>query len=218
MGLNFNVRRHPWRACTTARQPAGEIVIRAIAQVDRTGPVAHPQPGLPRASRAGPDGYIKAGKEGARSSHPYATTAADVKYLRNGLPDSNGSDSVRSQAVLRLGFGAHLSTKQRREIASAAAKQEHEAALAAHRRDAAALKADGRRRSAQLPSSSPSLMNGLLIRWLDSVPDGLAPGYSGLRRAPASLPRRRSGRPTATRVLRPGQEAVRGPGRPPPRR
>jgi len=91
----------------------GEIVTAASRRLTAQGGVTRSQvyrelPGLAR------DGYIKAGKEGARSSHPYAITAAGRKVFAQWASGSNGSDSVRSQAVLRLGFGAHLSTKQRR--------------------------------------------------------------------------------------------------------
>ncbi|HEY3714750.1 MAG TPA: PadR family transcriptional regulator [Jatrophihabitantaceae bacterium] len=145
----------------------GEIVTAASRRLTAQGGVTRSQvyrelPGLAR------DGYIKAGKEGARSSHPYSITAAGRKVFAQWASGSNGSDSVRSQAVLRLGFGAHLSTKQRREIV-AAAKQEHEAALAAHRRDAAELKRAGDTFGAVAVEFAVAYERAL-IRWLDSVP------------------------------------------------
>src|SRR6266496_1403716 len=95
----------------TARRQAGRSSRRLAAQGGVTrSQVYRELPGLARA------GYIKAGKEGARSSHPYSITTAGRKAFAQWASTPNGSDSVRSQAVIRLGFGAHLSTEQRREI------------------------------------------------------------------------------------------------------
>jgi DNA-binding PadR family transcriptional regulator len=145
----------------------GEMVAAASRRLTAQGGVTRSQvyrelPGLARA------GYIKAGKEGARSSHPYSITAAGRKAFTQWASAPNGSDTVRSHAVLRLGFGAHLSTEQRREIV-AAARQEHEAALAAHKRDAAELKRAGDTFGAVAVEFAVAYERAL-IRWLDSVP------------------------------------------------
>src|SRR6266496_3478868 len=145
----------------------GDIVAAASRRLAVQGGLTRSQvyrelPGLARA------GYVRAGKEGARASHPYSITAAGRRAFAQWASTSNGNDSVRSQAVLRLGFGAHLSTKQRREIVEAA-KQEHEAALAAHKKDAAELKRDGDTFGAVAVEFAVAYERAL-IRWLDSVP------------------------------------------------
>jgi len=145
----------------------GEIVGAASRRLTAQGGVTRSQVyrELPTLARAG---FIKAGKEGARSSHPYSITAAGRKAFAQWASTPNGNDSVRSQAVLRLGFGAHLSAKQLREII-AAAKQEHEVALAAHRKDAAELKKAGDAFGAAAVEFAVAYERAL-IRWLDSVP------------------------------------------------
>lgn len=145
----------------------GEMVAAASRRLTAQGGVTRSQvyrelPGLAQS------GYIKAGKEGARSSHPYSITAAGRKAFAQWASAPNGADTVRSQAVLRLGFGAHLSTQQRREIV-AAARQEHEAALAAHKREAAELKRVGDTFGAVAVEFAVAYERAL-IRWLDSVP------------------------------------------------
>lgn len=145
----------------------GEIVAAASRRLAVQGGVTRSQvyrelPGLAQG------GYIKAGKEGPRSSHPYSITAAGRKAFTRWASTPNGNDSVRSQAVLRLGFGAHLTTKQRRDIV-AAAKQEHEAALAVRRRDAAELKRAGDTFGAVAVEFAVAYERAL-IRWLDTVP------------------------------------------------
>jgi hypothetical protein len=75
---------------------------------------------------------------------------------------------VRSQVVLRLGFGAHLTAKQRRAIIEAA-KQEHKAALAAHRKDASALRAAGDTYGAAAVEFAVAYERAL-IKWLESIP------------------------------------------------
>ncbi len=145
----------------------GNIVAAASRRLTAQGGVTRSQvyrelPGLARV------GYVKAGKEGARSSHPYSLTAAGRKAFAQWANAHNGSDSVRSQAVLRLGFGKHLSTRQRREIVESA-RQEHEAALAAHKREAAELKKAGDTYGAVAVEFAVAYERAL-IRWLDSVP------------------------------------------------
>src|SRR6266487_2603153 len=119
----------------------GEIVAAASRRLAVQGGLTRSQvyrelPGLARA------GYVRAGKEGARASHPYTITAAGRRAFARWAASPNGTDSVRSQAVLRLGFGAHLTAEQRQAIV-ASAKAEHQAALAAHRREANALRNAG---------------------------------------------------------------------------
>jgi DNA-binding PadR family transcriptional regulator len=145
----------------------GEIVAAASRRLTAQGGVTRSQVyrELPALAQAG---YLKAGKEGARSSHPYSITPAGRKAFAQWASTSNGNDSVRSQAVLRLGFGAHLSTKQRQEIIEAA-RQEHESALAAHKRDAAELKKVGDTYGA-IAVEFAIAYERALIRWLDTVP------------------------------------------------
>jgi DNA-binding PadR family transcriptional regulator len=145
----------------------GEIVAAASRRLTAQGGVTRSQvyrelPGLAQA------GYIKAGKEGARASHPYSLNAAGRKAFAQWASVRNGTDSVRSQAVLRLGFGKHLSTRLRREIVESA-RQEHEAALAAHKREAAELKKAGDTYGAVAVEFAVAYERAL-IRWLDSVP------------------------------------------------
>lgn len=145
----------------------GEIVAAASRRLTAQGGVTRSQvyrelPGLADA------GYIRAGKEGARASHPYSITPAGRKAFGQWATIRNGSDSVRSQAVLRLGFGKHLSIRQRREIVESA-RQEHEAALAAHKREAAELKKAGDTYGAVAVEFAVAYER-TLIRWLDSVP------------------------------------------------
>lgn len=145
----------------------GEIVASASRRLAAQGGVTRSQvyrelPGLADA------GYIRAGKEGARASHPYFITSTGRKVFGQWATMRNGGDSVRSQAVLRLGFGKHLTTRQRREIVEAA-RAEHEAALAAHRRDAVALKQAGDTYGAVAVEFAVAYERAL-IRWLDSVP------------------------------------------------
>ena len=147
----------------------GEIVVAASRRLAAQGGVTRSQVyrELPTLESAG---YIRAGKPGARASHPYSITPAGRRAFGQWASGPNGADSVRSQAVLRLGFGAHLSAKQRQEII-ATARQEHEAALAAHRRDATALRKAGDTYGAVAVDFAVAYERAL-IKWLDSVPVG----------------------------------------------
>ena len=145
----------------------GEIVAAASRRLAAQGGITRSQvyrelPGLASA------GYVRAGKEGVRASHPYSITAAGRKAFAQWANDANGADSVRSLTVLRLGFGAHLTVSQRKAIISAA-KVEHQTALAAHRRDATALKKAGDVYGAAAVEFAVAYERAL-IKWLDSVP------------------------------------------------
>src|SRR6266540_1685475 len=143
----------------------GDIVAAASRRLAVQGGLTRSQvyrelPGLADA------GYVRAGKEGARSSHPYAITAAGRRAFAQWVTALNGGDSVRSQVVLRL--GAHLTAKQRRTII-ASAKEEHQAALAAHRCEATALRNAGDTYGAAAVEFAVAYERSL-IKWLDSVP------------------------------------------------
>jgi DNA-binding PadR family transcriptional regulator len=146
----------------------GEIVAAALRRLAAQGGLTRSQVyrELPSLERAG---YVRAGKQGARASHPYSITAAGRKaFTQWAASGPNGPDSVRSMAVLRLGFGAHLTAGQRKAII-AAAKEEHQTALAAHRRDATALKKAGDTYGAAAVEFAVAYERAL-IKWLDSVP------------------------------------------------
>ena len=145
----------------------GEIVAAALRRLAAQGGITRSQvyrelPGLAR------DGYVRAGKQGVRASHPYSITAAGRKAFAQWANGPNGTDSVRSLAVLRLGFGAHLTANQRKAIITAA-REEHQAALAAHRRDATELKKSGDTYGAAAVEFAVAYERAL-IRWLDSMP------------------------------------------------
>ncbi len=145
----------------------GEIVAAASRRLAAQGGITRSQVyrELPTLAR---DGYVRAGKEGARASHPYSITAAGRKAFAQWASGANGSDSVRSLAVLRLGFGAHLTASQRKAIV-VAAREQHQTVLAAHRRDATALKKAGDVYGAAAVEFAVAYERAL-IKWLDSIP------------------------------------------------
>jgi DNA-binding PadR family transcriptional regulator len=113
-------------------------------------------------------GFIRAGKEGARSSQPYAITASGRRAFQVWATSGDGGDSVRSSAVLRLGFGAHLTAEQRSQII-ALARDEHRLALAQYRNAVAELQASGDLFGTATAQFAVAYERAML-RWLDSVP------------------------------------------------
>lgn len=146
----------------------GDIVLAASRRLAAQGGVTRSQVyrELPALAEAG---YLKAGRPGARSSHPYSITAAGRRaFARWAVSPDGTADSVRSQVVLRLGFGGLLTSKQRAEII-AEARERHQAALAAHRRDASELKRVGDTYGAAVVEFAVAYERAF-IKWLDSVP------------------------------------------------
>jgi DNA-binding PadR family transcriptional regulator len=92
------------------------------------------------------DGLIQADADtavpGQRVSHAYLITSAGRAAFSEWASAPSGPDTVRSGAVLRLGFGAHLWPAQRKAIV-AAALIAHEGALAEHEQLAKDLRGEG---------------------------------------------------------------------------
>jgi DNA-binding PadR family transcriptional regulator len=123
----------------------GDIVAAAERRLVAQGGVTRSQVyrELPQLVR---DGLVEATSEydvpGRRASQAYALTAAGRRAFAAWALMPATADSVRSAAVLRLGFGAHLTPAQRKEII-AAALVEHELALAEHEQRAKDIRAEG---------------------------------------------------------------------------
>ncbi len=145
----------------------GEIVAAASRRLAAQGGVTRSQVyrELPTLAETG---YIKAGQEGARASQPYSITAAGRRAFRAWASAGNGADSVRSHAVLRLGFGAHLTPDQRATIV-AEARAEHQAALAAHKSSAAELKRLGDT-FGSVTAQFGIAYERAMLKWLETVP------------------------------------------------
>jgi DNA-binding PadR family transcriptional regulator len=121
----------------------GDLVAAAERRLAAQGGVTRSQVyrELPQLVR---DGYVDAEVcgPGKRTSQAYVITPAGRTAFAAWALAPAPADSVRSAAVLRLGFGAHLKTAQRRKII-AAAVAEHEFALAEHEQCAKDLRGEG---------------------------------------------------------------------------
>jgi DNA-binding PadR family transcriptional regulator len=114
-------------------------------------------------------GLIRSGHNVALASRTYTVTAAGRRAFAGWAAAlADGSDSVRSPVVLRVGFGAHLAPELRKRIIQDA-RTEHAQALAGHRRAAAKLKAAGDVYAAATTEFAIAYERALL-RWLESVP------------------------------------------------
>lgn len=113
-------------------------------------------------------GLIRSGHNVALASRTYTITAAGRRAFAGWAALADGSDSVRSAIVLRVGFGAHLNPELRKRIIQSA-RSEHAQALAGHRRAAAKLKAAGDVYAAATTEFAIAYERALL-RWLESVP------------------------------------------------
>lgn len=123
----------------------GDIVAAAARRLAAQGGVTRSQVfrELPLLER---DGLVRTGSSittvGRRTSHAYVLTSEGRAAFAHWAAAPAGTDTVRSSAVLRLGFGAHLEAAQRRKIV-ANALAEHERALADHQQRAKDLRVDG---------------------------------------------------------------------------
>ncbi len=107
---------------------------------------------------------------GRRGSQAYAVTVAGRAAFAGWAASPMHADLVRSAAVLRLGFGAHLGRAQRRRIV-AAARTEHELALAEHDRWAKQLRSAGDAFAAAAAEFAVAYEKAFLA-WLDTVEPG----------------------------------------------
>jgi DNA-binding PadR family transcriptional regulator len=114
-------------------------------------------------------GYVKPGKLGPRAAQPYAITAAGRRAFKNWLAQSAGADHQRNPLILRLGFGAHHSPAQVRQLVEDA-KEQHQVALTAHRARASDLKRAGGDPFMLATAEFGVAYERALLRWLDSVP------------------------------------------------
>jgi DNA-binding PadR family transcriptional regulator len=118
------------------------------------------------------DGLISAGDDAesgaGRASRAYLLSAAGRAAFVQWATAPAGPDTVRSAAVLRLGFGAHLKPAQRRSIIAAAVAA-HELALAEHERHAVELCGHGDRFAAAAAQFAV-VYERAVLSWLRSAP------------------------------------------------
>lgn len=82
-------------------------------------------------------GLVRLGKQGVRSSQPYAITAAGKRAFKSWLSAAAEPDQLRSPLVLRLVHSANLTVRQRAELVGRA-RQAYAARLDAARKAAKA--------------------------------------------------------------------------------
>ena len=61
-------------------------------------------------------GYVRAGKQGPRSSQPYSVTATGKRAFTRWLNEPAGRDQLRNPLLLRAAFGELHNTKQLAEL------------------------------------------------------------------------------------------------------
>lgn len=105
---------------------------------------------------------------GRRGSQAYSITDTGRAAFTAWACAPIGNDLVRSAAVLRLGFGTHLSRTQRKRIV-ASARAEHELALAEHVQCAKDLRAGGDHFAAAAADFAVQYERAFLA-WLGTVP------------------------------------------------
>lgn len=106
----------------------------------------------------------------SRARQAYALTdSGRAAFIAWALAPTAG-DSVRSAAVLRLGFGSHLDASGRARIV-AAARVEHELALIEHEQRAKDLRADGDEFAASAADFAVAYER-MFLAWLHGVPRG----------------------------------------------
>lgn len=112
--------------------------------------------------------YVRAGKPGARSSQPYAITAAGKRAFSHWLSESAGRDQLRNPLLMRAAFGHLHTTEQLGELYETQVEvhggrlQELAAELAE------AKKGDDPFRVATLEFAVT--YQRALVRWLDTAP------------------------------------------------
>lgn len=145
----------------------GEIVNAAARRLVAQGGVTRSQVyrELPALAEAG---LISTARNSNPYAKPYAITPAGKRVFREWATGTDGLDSVRCQAVLRLGFAAHLNERQRQVIIQAA-RISHEKALTMHRESADDLKRGGDAFATAAAEFAVAYERAFL-KWLDSVP------------------------------------------------
>ncbi len=116
-------------------------------------------------------GYLKAGKQGARSAQPYSLTAAGRRAFAGWLSQPPEPDQSRNPVLLRLGFGSRHSAEQLHSLVQAA-RGSHEQALAEHRDSLAQLRRDGGDAFAVANAEFGVAYERAVLKWLESVPLG----------------------------------------------
>jgi DNA-binding PadR family transcriptional regulator len=110
-------------------------------------------------------GYLRLGKTGARSSQPYAITAAGKKAFSRWLSQPPGRDHQRNQLLLRTSFGSLQSARQRRQL-FATERQRHEEQLVRLREQARAATTDP---YAKATINFAITYERALLKWLDAL-------------------------------------------------
>jgi DNA-binding PadR family transcriptional regulator len=145
----------------------GDIVAAAGRRLVAQGGVTRSQVyrELPQLVR---DGLLHADAADTHTSQAYTITPAGRRAFAEWAVTPAGADSVRSAAVLRLGFATHLTAGQRNKIV-ADAVAEHELALAEHEQRAKDLHAEGDAFAASAAEFAVTYERAFL-GWLRSVP------------------------------------------------
>ncbi len=149
----------------------GDIVAAAERRLVAQGGVTRSQVfrELPDLAR---DGLVLADPDndaaGRRPSQAYQLTSAGRAAFAQWVTAPAAPDTVRSGAVLRLGFGAHLGAAKRRHVV-AAALVAHELALAEHEQRAKDLRGEGDEFTACAADFAVAYERAMLS-WLHSVP------------------------------------------------
>ncbi len=110
-------------------------------------------------------GYLRLGKAGARSSQPYAITAAGKKAFGRWLSQPPGRDHQRNQLLLRTSFGALQTARQRQQL-FATEHQQHEEQLAKLRAQAREVTDDP---YAKATIAFAITYERALLKWLDAL-------------------------------------------------
>jgi len=114
-------------------------------------------------------GYVRPGKLGPRAAQPYSITAAGKRAFKTWLAEPGGSDHARNPLILRLGFGAHHSQAQLKQLVEDA-KVSHQASLTAHRARVADLRKSNADPFLVATADFGVAYERALLRWLESVP------------------------------------------------
>jgi DNA-binding PadR family transcriptional regulator len=110
-------------------------------------------------------GYLRLGKAGARSSQPYAITAAGKKAFTRWLSQPPGRDHQRNQLLLRTSFGSLQTARQRKQL-FATEREQHEQQLAGLRVRAREITDDP---YAKATVAFAMTYERALLKWLDAL-------------------------------------------------
>ncbi|MDP9239729.1 MAG: PadR family transcriptional regulator [Actinomycetota bacterium] len=110
-------------------------------------------------------GLLRLGKAGARSSQPYAITAAGKKAFSRWLSEPPGRDHQRNQLLLRTSFGSLQTARQRGQLFEIE-RQRHEEQLARLRQQA---RQDTTDPYATATISFAITYERALLKWLDAL-------------------------------------------------